>query len=242
MEVIPAIDLRGGRCVRLYQGDYARETVYSDDPGQVAQQWVALGARRLHVVDLDGARDGTPANLTALEQIISSVGTPVQFGGGIRTAETAEKVLDAGVDSVIVGTAAVERSEVVRDLCSRFGSDRVVIGVDTRDREVMLRGWTRGGRVRASELIDRMMELGAKQFMHTDVTRDGTLTEPNFQDVEEIARKRGIKLIAAGGIADLEHLARLAHIGVDGAVVGKALYTRDIDLAEALKLVREITG
>ena len=237
MEIIPAIDLRGGRCVRLFQGDFSRETVYSDAPASVAKQWAKLGATRLHVVDLDGARDGVPANLGCLEQIAAAVDVPVQFGGGLRTAEGVSRVLDAGADRVILGTAAVESPELVGELCREYGAGRLVVGVDTRDGDVVLRGWTQGGGVRATELIDRMTALGARRFMFTDVSRDGTLTEPNFAEVEALAARTGVSLIAAGGIASVEHLVRLAGTGVEAAVVGKALYTSDIDLEEALAAV-----
>ena len=238
MEIIPAIDLRGGRCVRLFQGDFSQETVYSDAPESVAKRWAKLGATRLHVVDLDGARDGVPANLRCLEQITAAVDVPVQFGGGLRTAEGVRRVLTAGADRVILGTAAVESPELVGELCQEYGSGRLIVGVDTRDGDVVLRGWTQGGGVRATELIDRMTALGTRRFMFTDVSRDGTLTEPNFAEVEALAARTDVSLIAAGGIASVEHLVRLAGTGVEAAVVGKALYTSDIDLEEALAAVR----
>ena len=238
MEVIPAIDLRDGRCVRLFQGDFSQETVYSDAPESVAKQWAGAGAVRLHVVDLDGARDGVPANLECLERIAAAVDVPVQFGGGVRTADGAAYVLAAGAERVILGTAAVESPELVGDLICRFGAHRMVVGVDTRDGDVVLRGWTRGGGLRATELIDQMMDLGVKRFMFTDVSRDGTLTEPNFAEVEALAGMPGMALIAAGGIASVDHLVRLVRTGVEAAVVGKALYTNDIDLEEALEAVR----
>ncbi len=242
MEIVPAIDLRGGKCVRLYQGDFSRESVYSDRPEDVARRWTELGARRLHVVDLDGARDGLPANLACLARIVSAVKMPLQFGGGVRTAEGVRRILAEGADRVILGTAAVEKPNLVREMCSEIGARRVVVGVDTRDGDVVLRGWTQGGGLSANELVDRMMALGATRFMHTDVSRDGTLTEPNFKAVEALAAKPGLKLIAAGGVATVDHLVRLAQVGVEAAVVGRALYTRDIDLEEALEAVKAAGG
>ncbi len=238
MEIIPAIDLKGGRCVRLFQGDFSQETVYSDAPEVVAEQWTRAGAARLHVVDLDGARDGVPANLECLERIAAAVDVPVQFGGGVRTAEGASRVLAAGADRVILGTAAVETPELAGELCEEYGAGRLVVGVDTRDGDVVLRGWTKGGGLRAIELIDQMADLGVERFMFTDVSRDGTLTEPNFAEVEVLAGRPGVALIAAGGIASVDHLVRLARTGVEAAVVGKALYTSDIDLEEALAAVK----
>ena len=237
MEVIPAIDLRGGRCVRLFQGDFSQETVYSDTPEGVAKQWAGAGAVRLHVVDLDGARDGVPANLGCLERIAAAVDVPVQFGGGVRTVEGAGRALAAGADRVIVGTAAVESPELVSELCEEYGAGRLVVGVDTRNGDVVLRGWTKGGGLRAEKLIAQMTDLGVKRYMFTDVSRDGTLTEPNFAEVEALAGRPGIALIAAGGIASVDHLVRLVRTGVEAAVVGKALYTNDIDLEEALEAV-----
>ena len=240
MEVIPAIDLRGGRCVRLFQGDFSQESVYSETPERVAEQWASLGASRLHVIDLDGARDGIPANLGCLERIVAAVDIPVQFGGGVRTATGAGRVLGAGADRVILGTAAVEHPDLVSELCDVYGTCRLVVGVDTRDGEVVLRGWTKGGGLRATELIDRMMDIRITRFMFTDVSRDGTLTEPNFVEVEALAGRLGMTLIVAGGIASVDHLVRLAGTGVEAAVVGKALYTKDIDLEEALAAVRAV--
>ena len=242
MEVIPAIDLRGGRCVRLYQGDFSQESVYSDEPDAVARKWAELGATRLHVVDLDGARDGLPANLPTLERIAAAVSVPVQFGGGVRSAEGARRALAAGAGRVILGTVAVERPALVQEMCGEHGARSVVVGVDARDGDVVLRGWTKGGGLRAADLIDRMLDAGVSRFIYTDVSRDGTLTEPDFSGVEALARKPGVKLIAAGGMASVDHLVRLARIGIEAAVVGKALYTGDIDLKEAIEAVAAASG
>lgn len=235
MEVIPVIDLRGGKCVRLYQGDFAQETVYSDSPVEVAARWVGLGATRIHVVDLDGAREGMPVNVDAVEEVVSSVSVPVQLGGGIRTVKTARAALSRGVDRVIVGTAAVERPGAVRAMCDELGPETVVVSVDSRDGYVAVKGWTQASEVPASDLIKRMAEVGALRFMYTDIARDGTLTEPNFQAIEAIFSQTGPRILVAGGISSLQHLLRLAKLGVEGAVVGKALYTGDVDLSEALQ-------
>ena len=235
MEVIPAIDIRGGKCVGLYQGDYARETTYSEDPVEVASHWVGLGASALHVVDLDGAKDGLPANLDTAERIVSSVSVPVQFGGGVRTAEIAEDVLSRGVFRVIVGTSAVEVPQTMAAMLGQLGQERLVVSVDARQDYAAVRGWTRSGGIRVSDLIDRMVEVGVQRFLYTDIQRVGTVTEPNFETIGDLAARPETRLIAAGGISSVQHLVRLAELGVEAAVVGTALYTGDVDLREALE-------
>ena len=237
MEIIPAIDLRGGKCVRLYQGDYGRETVFSEDPVDVAARWVSQGATRLHIVDLDGARSGVPANLAAVKAIASAVSVPIQLGGGIRTMETATAVMSLGVDRVMVGTAAVESPDLIQSLLESLCSDAVVVSVDARDGLVAVDGWTRATEVLASDLIAGMQENGVRRFMYTDIARDGTLTEPNFEAIQELLSRTGAVLLAAGGISSLQHLLRLANLGAEGAVVGQALYTGAIELREALEAV-----
>lgn len=235
MEVVPAIDLRGGRCVRLYQGDYGRETVYSDDPVAVASRWVEQGARRLHVVDLDGARAGAPANLDAVTRIVAASGVPVQLGGGIRTLESAKAAMDSGVDRVILGTAALETPELIKELCDTLGAERVVVSVDARDGYVVVRGWEQASRTTALSLAKQVAAWGIRRIMYTDVSRDGTLTEPNFEGVQRLVEESSLAVMAAGGISSIGHLKRLAQLGAEAAIVGKALYTDDIDLGSAIR-------
>lgn len=242
MEVIPAIDLRDGKCVRLYQGDYGQETVYSDNPVEMARHWVSLGATRLHVIDLDGAKAGIPANTSVIENIISAVSTPVQLGGGIRTAQTARSMLALGVDRVLIGTAAIENPDIVRGLCDEFGTDRVVITVDARDGYVAVKGWTVDSQKSASALIEEMEGQGIGRFMYTDIGRDGTLTEPNFDAIESLLFETQLRMLAAGGIASVDHLVRLAELGVEGAIVGTAIYTGDIELRTAVDAVNGINS
>ena len=238
MEVIPAIDLRGGKCVRLYQGDYAQETVYSDDPLETALRWVDMGATRLHIVDLDGARDGSPANLAAVERISSAAGVPVHLGGGIRDLNTARTAIDSGVSRIMLGTAAVEDADLISTLLSEIGNERVIVSVDAKDGRVALHGWLQGSDALATDLVADMAAKGVKRFLYTDISRDGTLTEPNFEAIGELAsQEAGIHLIAAGGIATVEHLERLAEIGAEAAIVGRAIYTGDIDLREAIAAI-----
>ncbi|MBI4282767.1 MAG: 1-(5-phosphoribosyl)-5-[(5-phosphoribosylamino)methylideneamino]imidazole-4-carboxamide isomerase [Chloroflexi bacterium] len=237
MEVIPAIDLRGGRCVRLYQGDYSRETVYSDDPLEVALRWQEMGAPRIHVVDLDGAASGIQANLEVIQRLVGPVHVPLQVGGGIRDMMSVEKLLGMGVRRVVLGTSSVENPTLVEQACRRFGSEAVIVGVDARDGMVAIRGWQRSSSITALNLIHRMMALGIRRFIYTDISRDGTLTEPNFQAIEDVMKHCDAAVVASGGVASIEHLERLAALGVEGAIVGKALYTGDIDLREAIARV-----
>lgn len=242
MQVIPAIDLRGGKCVRLYQGDYARETVYSDDPVETALRWVDMGARRLHIVDLDGARDGVPANLDAAGRIAAAAGVPAHFGGGIRGADAAQAAMDAGMDRIMLGTAAVEDADLVRALLGRFGAERVVVSVDAKDGQVALRGWTRSSGKPAAELVADMARLGVKRVLYTDISRDGTLTEPNFEGVAALARQGGVGVIAAGGVSQVSHIERLAAAGAEAAIVGRAIYTGDMDLRQAIAAADAVGG
>ena len=236
MEVIPAIDLRDGRCVRLYQGDYGKETVFSDDLVSVALRWQSEGAGRLHLVDLDGAKQGEPCNLDAVEKIVRTVQIPTELGGGIRDLETIARLLGLGVGRAILGTIAIERPELVEEACSKYG-DQVVIGIDARDGWVATRGWLEKSSIRAVDLAKQVVERGARRIIYTDISRDGTLTSPNFEGAAEMVTAVDVPVVAAGGIASVEHLIRLANTGVEGAVVGKAIYTGDVKLAEALRSV-----
>ncbi len=236
MELIPAIDLRNGKCVRLYQGDYEQETVFSDDPVSMAERWQSEGAKRLHLVDLDGAARGEPCNLDAIEKIAATVEIPVQVGGGIRTLAMTEHLLNLGVGRVILGTVAIENPEIVAEACDKF-NDQIIVGIDARDGWVATRGWLQQSRTPAHELATKMVALGAGRFIYTDISRDGTLTSPNLEAVAELVSQVSVPIIAAGGISSVEHLTRLAELGVEGAIVGRAIYTGDVNLEEAMKSV-----
>lgn len=240
MEVIPAIDLRAGRCVRLYQGDYRRETVYSDDPISVALGWQGQGAPRLHLVDLDGAAQGRPGNQHIIDEIIRRTSIPVQVGGGVRDIETAAALVDAGADRVIIGTAAVEDAGLVERLCQRYGSGRLVVAVDAQHGQVATKGWTEQSPVTALALAQRMKAIGVSRLMYTDISRDGTLTEPNFVATAMLVQETGLAVLASGGIASLGHIRRLAGLGVEGVILGRALYDGTIDLGEALALANSL--
>ncbi|MQG75914.1 MAG: 1-(5-phosphoribosyl)-5-[(5-phosphoribosylamino)methylideneamino]imidazole-4-carboxamide isomerase [SAR202 cluster bacterium] len=234
MEVIPAIDLRGGRCVRLYQGDFDCEEVFGDDPVAMALRWQSEGATRLHVVDLDGAASGSPENVDAIRAIADSVGISMEVGGGIRDMDKAVLLSDAGANRLVLGTSAVEDPDLVTQMLERFGADSVVVSVDAKDGWAALRGWKQPSQMRALELMERMVALGISRLEYTDISRDGTMTEPNFEAVTEALNHVKVPIIAAGGIASARHLERLADLGVEGAIVGKALYTGAISLPEVL--------
>ncbi len=234
MEVIPAIDLRLGLCVRLFQGDYQQETVFSDEPVSVALAWQEQGAPRLHLVDLDGAAGGVPVNLEVITSIIHNLTIPVQIGGGIRDLATAESLLSAGADRVVIGTAAVENPSLVEDLCQKYGSQRVVIAVDAKDGLVAIKGWLESTEVKAQDLVEQMALLGVRRILYTDISRDGTLTEPNFEANADLVRTTDMAVLASGGIATLDHVRRLADTGAEGAILGRALYTGAFSLREAI--------
>ena len=235
MEVIPAIDLRGGRCVRLRQGDFQRETVFSDDPLAMALHWQEQGGPRLHVVDLDGAAAGEPAHLEVISAIVASLEIPVQVGGGIRSATTAQTWLEAGVDRVVIGTAAVRDPGMVQDVCREYGSERVVVSIDARDGMVALQGWTEASEVSVLELAQRMAGLGIARLLYTDIARDGMLTGPDLDTNAQLARETGMAVLASGGVASVEDIRRLASTGVEGVIVGRALYTGAVGLPGALE-------
>ena len=234
MEVIPAIDLRLGLCVRLFQGDYQQETVFSDEPVSVALAWQEQGAPRLHLVDLDGAAGGVPVNLEVITSIIHNLTIPVQIGGGIRDLATAESLLSAGADRVVIGTAAVENPSLVEDLCQKHGSQRVVIAVDAKDGLVAIKGWLESTEVKAQDLVEQMALLGVRRILYTDISRDGTLTEPNFEANADLVRTTDMAVLASGGIATLDHVRRLVDTGAEGAILGRALYTKAFSLREAI--------
>jgi len=219
--------------VRLYQGDYAQEIIFSDDPVEVALRWQSMGATHLHLIDLDGAASGQPRNLDIITEIASAVLIPTQLGGGIRDMETIGKVLKAGVERVILGTAAVENSKLVEEACHNFG-DSIIVGIDAKNGKVAVRGWRLETDLKATDMAKSMARLGVKRFIYTDISRDGTLTEPNFTGVFEMVNTVRLPIIAAGGISSLDHLKMLKKLGAEGAIVGKALYTDSINLKQAL--------
>ena len=238
MELIPALDLRLGRCVRLVRGRVENETIYSDNPLEMARYWEEQGARRLHVVDLDGAFTGTPQNIGVIREIISSVKIPVQVGGGIRDVKTIEQLLEAGANRVILGTVAILNPELVGEICNSFG-EAIILGIDAKRGKVAIEGWGVTSEKRAVDLAREMRELGVRRIVFTDVYRDGTLNGPNIRATEDMARKTGLKIIASGGVStldDLKAVKRLGKLGVEGVIVGKALYAETISIKDALEV------
>ena len=236
MELIPAIDIRDGRCVRLYQGDYARETVFSDDPVAMARRWQAEGAARLHLVDLDGAREGRPVNNGVIIAIARAVSVPCQVGGGVRSVQTIERYLTGGVERVILGSVAVEQPSVLAAALARHG-EAIIAGVDARSGRVAVHGWRERSPEKAEDLMRRLAAMGVRRFIYTDVARDGTLRGPNFAATARAAKAVPVPVIASGGVATVHHIRRLSEIGVEGAILGRALYEGALSLSEALQAV-----
>lgn len=238
MEVIPAIDLLGGHCVRLYQGDYAQSQVFDENPLAVAQKWEAQGALRLHLVDLDGAKEGKTVNLPVIAEIVKHLSIPVQVGGGLRQRASIERLFDLGVERAIVGTVAVENPQLVQELCENY-PHRIAVGIDARNGKVATKGWLETSEVEAKTLAQQISPLAAA-IIYTDIHRDGTLVGPNLEALRELAEVTDIPIIASGGVSsltDLLSLLTLEPLGVTGAIVGKAIYTGKLDLTEAIKAV-----
>ncbi|NJR50274.1 MAG: 1-(5-phosphoribosyl)-5-[(5-phosphoribosylamino)methylideneamino]imidazole-4-carboxamide isomerase [Leptolyngbyaceae cyanobacterium CSU_1_3] len=239
MEVIPAIDLLKGQCVRLYQGDYDQSEVFNSDPVAVARQWVEEGATRLHLVDLDGAKAGHSVNLAAIAAIVQAVAVPIEVGGGLRDRQSVANLLSTGVRWAILGTVAVEQPELVAQLCGEFPG-QIIVGIDARNGKVATKGWLETSEVLATELAERMAQLGAAAIIYTDIHRDGTLQGPNLEALRELAAVVAVPVIASGGVSsvtDLLSLLALEPQGVTGAIVGKAIYTGDVSLKEAIRAV-----
>ncbi len=238
MEIIPAIDLKDGCCVRLVQGEFNQQTVYSREPLQMARYWQQQGAPRLHLVDLDGARDGKPRNVEIIKQIAADLEIPVQLGGGIRTREIIDLYIKAGLDRVILGTAAQEEPTLVKEAILEYGSGKILVGVDARDDKVAVKGWLENSNQTVEELIKKMRNLGVKTFIYTDISRDGTLKGPDLDGLERLNRIKGIEVIASGGVSSTEDLIKLTSIGIKQVIVGKALYTGDIK--PDIKMITEL--
>ena len=240
MIIYPAIDLRGGRVVRLKYGDPQQETAYSDDPCAVAERWRAAGAAWLHVVNLDGALGEESSALETLRQLAALEGVRVQFGGGLRALEDAARALEAGAARVILGTAAVQRPELAGEAVRRFGAERVAVALDARGDRVATHGWQQLSAWTPAELGRRFAEMGVRHALYTDITRDGDLSGVNVAATAALARETGLAVIASGGVASLADVRALLETGaVAGAIIGRALYTGAVDLAEALRLAAD---
>lgn len=241
MILFPAIDIRNGRCVRLTEGKFECETVFAEDPAEMAVRWADAGAEYLHVVDLDGALAGQSSNTEVIKRILAKVKMPVQVGGGIRTLANIENMLALGVTRVILGSVAVRNPELVREACQKFPG-QVVVGIDAKNGEVAVEGWGIGGGIGAIELAKKMAAVGVEHIIFTDISRDGMLSGVNVEATAELAKASGVKVIASGGVsslADLKALQLHEADGIEGCIVGKAIYTGALDLKEALAALKE---
>lgn len=240
MIVIPAIDLKNGKCVRLVQGDMNQETVYSEKPQEMAKHWETLGAELLHLVDLDGAVEGRPRNLDLIQEMVSALSIPVEVGGGIRTMQTLESYMGAGVARAVIGTCAVEDPDFVSQACKLFPG-RILVGIDARDGYVAVKGWTKVTKQKAADFALKMEDLGAGAIIFTDIQRDGMETGPNIESTRLLAESLSIPVIASGGVScldDIKALLKVENSGITGVITGRAIYTGALDLKEAIALTR----
>ena len=234
MQLYPAIDMKDGRCVRLTQGLFDNLKVYSEDPVDIAKMWVSQGATFLHLVDLDGALAGQSVNRSVIRGIVESVSVPVQVGGGIRSHEAVKSMLELGVRRVIIGTRATKEPEFIRELTARFDPEQIVAGIDAKDGLVAVEGWEKVSTLTALELCLRMKEYGVRHVVYTDISRDGMLSGPNVEATEKLTKDTGLDIIASGGVSCMDDLRKLRDRGIRGAIIGKALYEKKLDLKEAV--------
>ena len=241
MLIFPAIDIRGGKCVRLLKGDFAQETVFSDDPAAMARKWQQQGAQFLHLVDLDGALAGKSQNLATVRAILAVVTIPVELGGGIRTMANIDEVLALGVRRIILGSVAVHDPDLVKAACAKYGN-RVVVGIDAKDGIVAVDGWGVSGNVQVGSLAKAMAEAGVRTIIYTDIARDGTLEGVNVEATARLARESGIRIVASGGVKSVEDIRALKAYekdGIEGVIVGKSIYMGTLDLQEAIEIAGE---
>jgi len=241
MIIYPAIDMRGGRCVRLTEGRFDKETVFADDPSEMAAKWAGMGAEWLHLVDLDGALAGESKNIPAIQKILQTIKIPVELGGGIRSMAQIEKLLDMGIARLILGSAAVKNPALVAEACKKYPG-HIACGIDAKNGDVAIEGWGEGSGINYTELAKRMADVGVDKIIFTDISRDGMLSGVNADATGELARACGIEIIASGGVASLDDIRRLKPYekdGVTGCIIGKAIYTGAVDLKAALALAKE---
>ncbi len=241
MLILPAIDIRGGKCVRLTQGDFGKEKIYSDFPEEQAAKWQSEGAQFLHVVDLDGAREGAPTNLFAVKKILETIQIPIEVGGGIRKMEDIETYLEMGVRRVILGSVAVENPELVREAAEEFGGENIVVGIDAKNGIVAVHGWNDLGLMQAEDLAMQIGDYGISTMIYTDISRDGMLGGIDTEHLADVAQKSGVAVIASGGITSVEDIKNLKSkesAGIIGAIIGKAIYEGILNLADAIKVAK----
>ena len=241
MVILPAIDLKGGKCVRLYQGDFDQSTVFSDYPEEMALKWQQQGAKHLHVVDLDGAKKGEPINIFSIKKILEAIDIPIEVGGGIRTLENIEDLLEMGVERVILGSTAVENPELIREAAREFG-EQVIVGIDAKRGKVAVNGWLSVSNTTALDLAVRVGDMGISTIIYTDIAKDGTLAGHNAEATADLARRSGLAVIASGGVSSLDDIRALKEHeadGIEGIVIGRALYTGALNLADAINIAEE---
>ena len=237
MKIFPAIDLYEGKAVRLYKGDYSQMTVYSDDPVSVAKKFEAAGAEFIHMVDLEGAKDGTTPNLETVKAVANETGLFVEIGGGIRTMEVIEKYLSAGVGRVILGTAAVTDKEFLKSATERYG-DRIAVGADVRDGKIAIKGWIEVSEYTLDAFFEMIQKIGVRTVICTDISRDGAMRGTNLEMYKSLSEKYSVNIIASGGVSDMSDVKKLRDMGLYGAIIGKAYYTGAIDLKEAVEATK----
>ena len=238
MIILPAIDIKDGRCVRLFQGDYAQVTTYDDDPVQVALRWQVAGAKWLHLVDLDGAAEGYPVNANLIKRIRMATNLHIEVGGGMRSLDHIDRLLGLGIDRVVLGTIAITNRALLQKAVGKW-KERIVVGLDARDGWIAISGWREMSRVKAVSLAQELVTRGVQRFIYTDIARDGALSGPNFDALTELRHAVSCPLIASGGVSSTADLLALSRTGVEGAIVGKAIYSGAVDLARAIREVEE---
>lgn len=238
MNIYPAVDIKGGKCVRLVQGDFDKETVYLENPVEAAKMWQDQGAKWIHVVDLDGAKTGTPSNVDVIKNIRKALSANIQVGGGIRNMSTVENYLNLGINRIIFGSSAITNLSLVKETIDRFGADKVAVGIDVRQNQVAIEGWTKSSGIAIEKVLGQLKDMGVKTIIYTDISRDGMMKGPNFTGIEKVLSFGDFSVIASGGISSMQDLKQLAlyeNKGLEGAIIGKALYSGALDLKTVLK-------
>lgn len=236
MQIIPAIDIRNGKCVRLFQGDYEKETIYANSPIAMALKWKKQGAKMLHVVDLDGAKNGDLINFEVIKKIISKTSLTVQIGGGIRSAASIKRLIEVGVSKIILGTSGVKDKKFLKKIIGEY-QEKIIISLDVSNNKLMTNGWLETNIIDPIMFIKKLEKVGVRTIIYTDISRDGTLTEPNYKMIEQIIKNTKMSVIVAGGIASTEQIKKLKTMGIEGVIIGKALYEGKINLREVMKYV-----
>ena len=236
MVIFPAIDIKDNRCVRLSQGDFDKLKVYSDDPLDIAEMWRDEGAEFLHIVDLDGARSESLINKESIERIVD-IGVPVQIGGGIRSVKKVDYLLQLGVNRVILGTVAIEKPELVKELLNLYGDEKIVVSIDAKDGKVATRGWEVISEVDSIELCKDLEKMGVKTIVYTDISKDGMLSGPNFEVYERLTKETDLQVIVSGGVSSMEDIEKLKEINPYGVIIGKAFYDNLIDFKEVKRCI-----